>query len=405
MRCSDTIDAPLGPGFEGTSEGFVHQTCNLNRYAGDRVLLSFRYVTDGGVVFDGFWVDNVEVGGDVLHRPVARCAGGIHPRRSTRPTCRRSWSRSSRSTRPDYMVHVHRGPARRRTPTGSLDATALWLALGTAGSTDLRDRDVPRPDRAGPAAGAVHPHGERRGATGRRRVSDRSAAGSRRGGSGRPFVVPGSARSRESVLGPGVALSAPRRARGGPEALGTAERGAHPDGSYRVPWQSDPPVGTSPSRSAIARYPSRCSSVVIGVVDLETGHPGPAMRSISSSGTDPARPTSPGAPARRPRPRARISRRRRWGRARAWPRTPAGRRAINSVERLLLGGDDAGLDHRLRHVRTNDIPAAGDLADPVERDGEPERLELLDHQLAAAEPIVPQALELRRKAGSSTSIQ
>ena len=58
-RCTDSIDAPLGPGFEGTSDGFVHQRCNLRRWAGERVILAFRYVTDGSVKFDGFWVDDI----------------------------------------------------------------------------------------------------------------------------------------------------------------------------------------------------------------------------------------------------------------------------------------------------------------------------------------------------------
>jgi hypothetical protein len=63
VKCTDSIDAPLGPGFEGTSDGFTTQRCKLNRYAGERVILAFRYVTDGGVQFDGFWVGNVELDG------------------------------------------------------------------------------------------------------------------------------------------------------------------------------------------------------------------------------------------------------------------------------------------------------------------------------------------------------
>jgi hypothetical protein len=63
IRCTDSVAAPLGPGFEGESDGFVHQRCNLSRYAGDRVHLAFRYVTDGSVQFDGFWVDDVVLDG------------------------------------------------------------------------------------------------------------------------------------------------------------------------------------------------------------------------------------------------------------------------------------------------------------------------------------------------------
>jgi hypothetical protein len=63
VRCTDSVNAPLGPGFEGESGGFVHQECDLSRYAGDRVHLAFRYVTDGSVQFDGFWVDDVVLDG------------------------------------------------------------------------------------------------------------------------------------------------------------------------------------------------------------------------------------------------------------------------------------------------------------------------------------------------------
>jgi hypothetical protein len=63
VRCTDTVPVALGPGFEGSSDGFTTQHCNLRRYAGERVLLAFRYVTDGGVVFDGFWVGAVTLDG------------------------------------------------------------------------------------------------------------------------------------------------------------------------------------------------------------------------------------------------------------------------------------------------------------------------------------------------------
>jgi hypothetical protein len=68
VHCTDSIHAPLGPGFEGISGGgnkpqFVHERCNLRKYAGERVLLAFRYVTDPGVVFKGYWVDDVTLDG------------------------------------------------------------------------------------------------------------------------------------------------------------------------------------------------------------------------------------------------------------------------------------------------------------------------------------------------------
>jgi hypothetical protein len=63
VRCADSVKAPLGRGFDGKSGGFVTEHCNLSRYAGDRVILAFRYVTDGGVVLPGFWVDDVVLDG------------------------------------------------------------------------------------------------------------------------------------------------------------------------------------------------------------------------------------------------------------------------------------------------------------------------------------------------------
>jgi hypothetical protein len=66
IACTDSITGALGPAFEGESGGWVTETCDLSAYAGQTVLLSFRYVTDGGVAFDGFWVDNVDVDGTVL---------------------------------------------------------------------------------------------------------------------------------------------------------------------------------------------------------------------------------------------------------------------------------------------------------------------------------------------------
>ena len=66
VRCTDSIHAPLGPGFEGNSHGFVTEKCNLKKYAGKRVLLAFRYVTDPGVQLKGFWVDDVTLRGTLI---------------------------------------------------------------------------------------------------------------------------------------------------------------------------------------------------------------------------------------------------------------------------------------------------------------------------------------------------
>jgi hypothetical protein len=64
------------PGFSGDSNGWKPETCSLSAYAGQTVLLAFRYVTDSNTqghpdanargVPPGFWVDNVNVSGTSL---------------------------------------------------------------------------------------------------------------------------------------------------------------------------------------------------------------------------------------------------------------------------------------------------------------------------------------------------
>ena len=63
VACDDSVQGPLGRGFSGDSAGFVPETCDLSAYAGQTVLLSFRYVTDGTVSFAGFWLDDVALDG------------------------------------------------------------------------------------------------------------------------------------------------------------------------------------------------------------------------------------------------------------------------------------------------------------------------------------------------------
>ena len=133
VRCTDSIDAPLGPGFEGNSGGFVHETCNLRKYAGERVILSFRYVTDGGVIFDGFWVDNVEVGGDILS--TGRSLRGWDSPTEINPTDVQAFVvQIVAFDQTGHVVHVTEVPLDANFD-GSLSETALTDALGTSGST------------------------------------------------------------------------------------------------------------------------------------------------------------------------------------------------------------------------------------------------------------------------------
>lgn len=54
------------PGLTGDSGTWRTQTANLSAYAGQSVLLAFRYITDSGVDEGGFWVRNISVGGTIL---------------------------------------------------------------------------------------------------------------------------------------------------------------------------------------------------------------------------------------------------------------------------------------------------------------------------------------------------
>ncbi|HET9139344.1 choice-of-anchor J domain-containing protein [Actinophytocola sp.] len=61
-----TVDAPLGPGLNGTTEGFEPHSYDLSAYAGQNILLGIRYVSDGGVNEGGLLVDDITVGGTAV---------------------------------------------------------------------------------------------------------------------------------------------------------------------------------------------------------------------------------------------------------------------------------------------------------------------------------------------------
>jgi hypothetical protein len=54
------------PGFTGNSEGWRKERFNLKKYAGQSILLAFRYVTDSGVDLPGWWIDEVKMGGKFI---------------------------------------------------------------------------------------------------------------------------------------------------------------------------------------------------------------------------------------------------------------------------------------------------------------------------------------------------
>ena len=61
-----TVDAPRGPGLNGTTTGFEPHAYDLSAYAGKTVLISIRYVSDGGVNEGGLLVDDITVGGTTV---------------------------------------------------------------------------------------------------------------------------------------------------------------------------------------------------------------------------------------------------------------------------------------------------------------------------------------------------
>jgi Immune inhibitor A peptidase M6 len=62
---ANTVGGPLGPALNGDSD-FGTQTFDLSAYAGKKVLLEFRYVSDGGVNEGGWYVDDIDVGGTTV---------------------------------------------------------------------------------------------------------------------------------------------------------------------------------------------------------------------------------------------------------------------------------------------------------------------------------------------------
>ena len=62
-----TVAGPLGPGISGRTAGFVPHSYDLAAYAGRKILLGFRYVSDSAVNEGGWLIDDVTVGA----RPVS----------------------------------------------------------------------------------------------------------------------------------------------------------------------------------------------------------------------------------------------------------------------------------------------------------------------------------------------
>ncbi|WP_239159378.1 immune inhibitor A domain-containing protein [Winogradskya humida] len=57
-----TVDGPLGPGVTGSTDGLQPHTYDLSAYAGKKILLGFRYVSDGAVDEGGWYLDDISLG-------------------------------------------------------------------------------------------------------------------------------------------------------------------------------------------------------------------------------------------------------------------------------------------------------------------------------------------------------
>ncbi|MFL6121101.1 hypothetical protein [Actinophytocola sp.] len=61
-----TVPGPLGPGLNGSTNGFEPHSYDLSAYAGKSVLIGIQYVSDGGTNLGGLLVDDITVGGTAV---------------------------------------------------------------------------------------------------------------------------------------------------------------------------------------------------------------------------------------------------------------------------------------------------------------------------------------------------
>jgi bacillopeptidase F (M6 metalloprotease family) len=87
---ANTVDGPYGPALNGDSAAFATQTFDLSDYAGQTVLIGFRYVSDGGVNDGGWYVDDVDVGGSTVSNGSSTSA--FQSPTQIRPTAVSNWN-------------------------------------------------------------------------------------------------------------------------------------------------------------------------------------------------------------------------------------------------------------------------------------------------------------------------
>jgi hypothetical protein len=83
-----TRPGPLGPGLSGTTGGFLPHAYDLSAYAGKKVLIGFRYVTDSTIKMGGWSIKDITVGATTI----ASTPDGFRSPTQVRPAPVHAWS-------------------------------------------------------------------------------------------------------------------------------------------------------------------------------------------------------------------------------------------------------------------------------------------------------------------------
>jgi len=99
-----TVEGPQGPALAGTTDGFEPHSFDLSAYAGQDVLLAFRYISDGGVNEGGLKIDDVKVGGTLVSD--GSNLGAFKSPTQIRPTPVENWHVKLVGIRPGKVPYV-----------------------------------------------------------------------------------------------------------------------------------------------------------------------------------------------------------------------------------------------------------------------------------------------------------
>jgi hypothetical protein len=113
---------------------WVNESFNLGDYAGKTILVSFRYVTDGGVVEDGWWIDDVKVG-DTTLTDGSTTTGWQSPTQANPVEVAAFTVQLVAYTDDHTKAWLAQVPIAPATHSASLDRAALEAALGTEAQT------------------------------------------------------------------------------------------------------------------------------------------------------------------------------------------------------------------------------------------------------------------------------